>query len=142
MICEQQFYLDIEILGHSLFIQALFYSFLFIVYYLQFYIMEKSETRLNFLSLEIAVSLCVHKIYSCSVNMYVECVQCGSLIILLIPSFIGQVFFLFSLVMAKNNTESWVLQCHWFLCLLLFFAFGEFLRIELPCRGFDCLLTL
>lgn len=56
--------------------------------------MEKSETSLNFLSLEIAVSLCVHKIYSCSVNMCVECVQCGSLIIFLIPSFIGQVFFI------------------------------------------------
>lgn len=65
--------------------------------------MEKFGASLNFLSLEITISVCVHTIYSCYVNMYMGCAQYGSLTVFLIPSSVGQIcFFFFFLVMSKN----------------------------------------
>ena len=89
--------------------------------------MEKSGASLNFLSLEITISVCVHKIYSCYVNMYMECAQYGSLIIFLILSSVGQVcFFFFFLVMSKYILN----LCPWMPLVLIFIIFLCVLRVS------------
>lgn len=121
-----------------------------------------SETSLNFLSLEITISVCIKEVfffYSCNMDLYIECVQYGSLIIIFLNSLSKRQVFIFFFLIISKNVESlnilsvplvftiffpciWRISQIWIFMTLMWFALCWFCDLEVLHSSVTCLLML